>query len=341
MTTAKTLNASSGKLFCLAASALAASAAAAHHSYAAFDLQRPFVLEGVIIRFDWANPHVYIEIETDGPDGERWQVQAETPGSLALRGWSAESLVPGERVTINAAPARNPARRMAVGGIVVKENGARLNIRPDLEVPSNAPTGNAGGLSGHWLTEPDLAVQDAFLEPATAWALTEKGKHAVETYDDADNPSKDCVPEPLPYTMIWTLVRTIDVGADRVVIRDGLGGERTIWTDIESHDGAPATNLGHSIGRWNGDVLEIDTANFAEHRRGNAFGLPSGPQKHLVEWLALTPDRTELLYSFRLEDPEYLAEPVTGELKLAYRPDLPAVREPCDPQIARRYLESL
>lgn len=277
-----TLNASTGRRFGLtAALALAASTAAAHHSYAAFDLQRPLVLEGVVTRFDWANPHVYIEIETDGPDGvERWQVQAETPSSLALRGWSAESLIPGERVTINAAPARNPARRMAVGAIVVKENGARLNIRPDLEVPSDAPTGAAAGFSGHWLTEFDLATQDAFLEPATAWALTEKGKHAVETYDDADNPSKDCVAEPLPYAMIWTLVKTIEVGADRVVIRDGVGGERTIWTDVESHDGARATNLGHSIGRWNGEVLEIDTASFADHRRGNTFGLPSGPLKH-------------------------------------------------------------
>ena len=32
-------------------------------------------------------------------------------------------------------------------------------------------------------------------------------------------------------------------------------------------------------------------------------------------------------------------EPMIGTLDLIYRPDLPFVRVPCDPEIARRYLE--
>jgi len=45
-----------------------------------------------------------------------------------------------------------------------------------------------------------------------------------------------------------------------------------------------------------------------------------------------------LTYTSRVEDPEYLLEPMIGVLDLIYRPDLPFVRVSCDPEIARRYL---
>ena len=62
-------------------------------------------------------------------------------------------------------------------------------------------------------------------------------------------------------------------------------------------------------------TLVIDTAHFAEHRRGNSVGgLASSREKHLMERLRLGDDKTYLSYTFRLEDPEYLAEPVTGTL---------------------------
>jgi hypothetical protein len=42
--------------------------------------------------------------------------------------------------------------------------------------------------------------------------------------------------------------------------------------DSGSHDEAPYTYFGHSLGSWDGDALVVDTAHFAEHRRGNVPG---------------------------------------------------------------------
>ena len=81
----------------------------------------------------------------------------------------------------------------------------------------------------------------------------------------------------------------------------------------------------------------VDTTHFADHRSGNARGIRSGSQKHLVERFELNPDRTNLTYRFELEDPEYLAAPITGELQAAYRPDLDFVPVTCSPEAARRF----
>jgi hypothetical protein len=103
--------------------------------------------------------------------------------------------------------------------------------------------------------------------------------------------------------------------------------------NLTSHDKAPLTAQGHSIGHWQGDVLVIDTAAFAENRVGNAIGLASGTHKHLVERLQLNPDGRSLKYSFVLEDADYLQSPVTGELQWAYRPDLKYSHFDCNPRM--------
>jgi hypothetical protein len=109
--------------------------------------------------------------------------------------------------------------------------------------------------------------------------------------------------------------------------------------DSTTHDEAPASHHGHSIGRWAGDALIVETERFADHRMGNAFMLTSGPDKRLVEQFELGPDGDALTYTFELSDPAYLAEPITGEVRWAYRPDLELASVDCNIENARRYLE--
>jgi Family of unknown function (DUF6152) len=47
----------------LLTTALAVPAAHAHHSPARFDQSRTITIDGVVARYDWANPHVYIFID--------------------------------------------------------------------------------------------------------------------------------------------------------------------------------------------------------------------------------------------------------------------------------------
>ena len=56
------------------------------------------------------------------------------------------------------------------------------------------------------------------------------------------------------------------------------------------------------------------------------------------QFATLTDDGTGLSYSFVLEDPEYLAETVSGETRWDYRPDLQPDDIGCDLESAGRYL---
>ena len=139
----------------------------------------------------------------------------------------------------------------------------------------------------------------------------------------------------------------IEVRKDLVIIRsEFLNVDRTVYMDGRPHpkDGA-RTIQGHSIGRWDGDVLVVDTTLFADHLLGNYVGnggeprvLPSGPGKHLVERYQLSEDRTRLLISSVVEDPDYLAEPLTMSTEWDHASQLRLLRFACDREQAGRYL---
>ena len=79
--------------------------------------------------------------------------------------------------------------------------------------------------------------------------------------------------------------------------------------------------MGDSIGRWEGDTLVVDTANFTPHTRlrgAPLFGLmlhdvPSGTNNmHVVERFTRVDGRS-LKYGFTVEDPDVWTKPWTGE----------------------------
>jgi hypothetical protein len=316
----------------------------AHHSYTPYDLERTVALEGVVTKFLWANPHVYIDLRTEkkGDEYATWTIESLGPQALRNLGWSASSLAAGDQVIATVYPPRNPNRKIAFGSSVLKVDGTLLsmphlrNRTPASENPTTPFV--AGDLSGRWRGQFDLSAVQSFIPPL-ALPLTDRGIAAAESFDpNRDIPGRDCMSFTVPYTMFFTGVAEIDLGDEVVSIRGG-GIERTIHLDIDSHDGAPLGYQGHSIGRWEDGVLVVDTTRFADHRSGNAFGLPSGSQKHLIERFVLSPDNTRFTYTFTLEDPEYLSEPVTVTLEFRYRPDLPFESIPCNLESARRYLE--
>ena len=339
-----------GSIFTLTVSTvtlfLISQAALAHHSGAIYDNERTFNLHGTVTKLKWANPHVYIEIETTNDAGriDEWFIEALPPAGMRSRGWSPKSLVPGDQVIISGSPARNPDRRMVLGHSVIKTDGTRLEIPslrrggpPQVDLPTPIA---AISLSGRWVTRWNPEVASEFLQARISWSLTDKGIAAMDSYKSSMDPGSNCVPEPVPYIMIFPAGKSIETGEELTTIRDEVGTERNVYMNIDSHDGAVYTIHGHSIGWWEDDVLVVDTTHFSDHRRGLAFrGLASGKQKHLVERFELSSDKTTTTYTFSLEDPEYLAEPVTGTLELVHRPDVPFVSEPCDLESAHRYLD--
>lgn len=324
---------------------LNATPALAHHSWAPYDLEREVTLEGVITEYKWANPHTYIQLQTTGTDGGTvsWEIEASSAVVMRNRGWSADTVAVGDRVTLYANPSSNPNQTKALGARLQGRDGVLWEMRQaNNTAPAIvAPQAGATSLAGQWRTVSDPVVSRHFFffEP-TDWPLTEAGVRAHATFGNADNPGRNCVSYAPPFLMIIGDAKVITLGEDEIVIHTELeSADRIIHMNEASHAGVEPSVLGHSIGRWEDDVLVVDTARFAEHGMGNAQKLPSGPDKHLTERFRLSQDGTRIFYSFEMTDPTYLAGPVGYEMQWVYSPDFEIIEMPCDPESAQRYLE--
>ena len=78
----------------------------AHHSFAMFDNDHQQKITGTVTKFEWTNPHVYIELEIADPDGKThaYHVECANPGILNRVGWKFNLIKPGDKVKLIVAP---------------------------------------------------------------------------------------------------------------------------------------------------------------------------------------------------------------------------------------------
>lgn len=105
------------------------SPASAHHSFAMFDRQKPVVLEGTVLQFQWTNPHVWIQMSRpDGRGGHvEWGVECTSTNMLKRQGWHHGLLHQGDRVKLLLYPLRDGSH----GGQLAKLleiNGSPSNL---------------------------------------------------------------------------------------------------------------------------------------------------------------------------------------------------------------------
>jgi hypothetical protein len=115
------------------------------------------------------------------------------------------------------------------------------------------------------------------------------------------------------------LLRSINVGGYPIQIMqndDYLAFlfEQNTWFNVVYMDGRPhpknldPTWFGHSIGKWDGDTLVIDTIGFNGKTRLDTIGHPHSEQMHVIQ--RLTPvDPDHITYEVTVDDPKYYTKP--------------------------------
>jgi len=110
--------------------------AVAHHGFAVFDRTSPITLEGTVTEFHFTNPHCIIDFEVKDDKGHLQKWQAELTSPLHLKGWTATSLEPGNRIKATGYRAKSGAlylwitRLISSNGIELNTNGS--NLIPDV-----------------------------------------------------------------------------------------------------------------------------------------------------------------------------------------------------------------
>ena len=95
---------------------LLSSPALAHHSFAMFDRTTVKRISGTVKSFEWTNPHCYLKITVNSPDGtvKDWLIETGSPGSLIRQDprWREDIVKPGDKVTV----AYHPLKSGETGG---------------------------------------------------------------------------------------------------------------------------------------------------------------------------------------------------------------------------------
>lgn len=157
-----------------------------------------------------------------------------------------------------------------------------------------------------------------------------RGQHVRLEYD----PLYHCYPPGLvrlgPPAMIIgggsrttaVLVEILQTPSQVAIVFQYRNAVRFIYTDGREHPkNLELTWNGHSIGKWDGDTLVVDTMGLRDESWLDTGGHEHSPELHVVErFRRVALDRLEIERT--LTDPVALAKPFTTKVALRLRPDL-------------------
>ncbi len=179
----------------------------------------------------------------------------------------------------------------------------------------------------------DDAIRAAWTRPSPV-ALTEAGARAAEGFDPAsstDNPRLRC--EPTNILFDWTFEAFVNrITQDERTIRIQYGApgiDRLIHLNQAEHGSAITPSVtGHSIGRWENDVLVVDTIGFSPGVLSADTRTLHSDQLHVVERFSVDQERRALRREYVAEDPLFF----TGQYRGAdtvFVADLPFSEPSC------------
>jgi len=162
--------------------------------------------------------------------------------------------------------------------------------------------------------------------------LTPEGEKAAAAFKREDNPRFSCLTTSILFD--WTFdgpVNRITQNKDTIVIQYGqMNLKRTVYMNMKTHPAdAKPSRAGHSIGRWDGDTLVVDTVAFLP-------GVLNAPVRnsdklHVVERFTLDPKTTKLTRAYTADDPVYLKGQYAGS-DVVQVADQPYAEDKCKEQ---------
>jgi hypothetical protein len=217
-----------------------------------------------------------------------------------------------------------------VNGTTLGDDPGRLAnvMRNRAKVPSQ-PVPRIGGkpdLSGIWVLIDDPYPEEPQLLPWAAALIKERQANFGK-----DAPHNRCLPElpPVPASTAPFIAKFVQTGSLLVVLFEDVPGFRQVFLDGRGHPSNwDPTWMGHSTGKWEGDVLVVDTVGFND-RSWLGGGAPHTEMLHMTErYRRVDFGHMEALVTF--EDPGALVKPFHMNVKLNLAPQEEVMEYVCE-----------
>lgn len=154
-----------------------------------------------------------------------------------------------------------------------------------------------------------------------------------------DESDANCLPRRQPWMLLQSPPISIVHDRDKMILLyEKRSGPMHVYLDDRDHpdqDSLTLTLNGHSVGRWEGDELVVDSVGFADYPgHGSIENLPFLPTTRITQRFRLAEDGQELHARFTIIDPELLETPYVYDFtwrRLPYDTNY-ALVELCDAQ---------
>lgn len=304
----------------------------AHHGHnSQFDTTKEVSVSGVVTEIKFVNPHSYVLFDVTNSDGqvESWRCEMRAANVLKRSGWSEEMFEPGTPIDVYGIASRKEATGCYVETLALGERDVigRYDQLVDnkgaveTERSATTPWGDPY-IGGDWAANQRLygsSGQPSFLggppmggAPSDSGSiLTDVGQAAMaemQAAADLDTGRLDC--KPRDFFLDWIFDQhsnRIVQEEDKITLKYGfMDTERVIYLDMSEHpkDVTPSFG-GHSIGKWEDNVLVVDTIGFPQklQSRGPRIVGATSDQYHTVERFSVDSEAGTLTRSYVANDP--------------------------------------
>lgn len=273
--------------------------------------------------------YVYLNVTGENGRKTPWRCELAARVALARLGWKQETFHPGQKVTIKGSPARREANVCYLSSFTTEDgkeiqreapitetaNGAPSLVTDAASRPARTPAGQPN-FQGFWVAATGPGGRGRGRGPGANGApggrggdgrgpggrgrggppgapeLTAEGEAAMKNYDQRfDDPAIKCSPANIIFG--WTHdqhVNEITQKADTMVLKFGyMDYVRTIHIGGQHAKSVSPSLGGHSIAKWEGDVLVVDTVGFKTGVLVPLSGMMHSNQMHLEERFTLDP----------------------------------------------------
>jgi len=304
------------------------SAAIAHHGFAAhYDPDRVIRIEGTVKQYDFINPHGLLFIDAVNEAGEAvvYKCDLQAAAQLVRRGVDDTLFTVGDPIVVEGYPARRDPYGCEFGTGYFAD-GSSFTMRSSDEArtqfAANRETrvapGSSRSIFGKWI-RPGMFGDASGRGPRTGEdSITTAGEAARAAFVPAlDNPAIQC--SAASPVWVWGppgLVTSIsEVDGNVVIYHESMDTTRIVHMGVDQQpEGIEPSDMGYSIGRWEGDALVIDTSAFSAGVLTNS--ILHTEQMTLEEQVSVEDDSGRLQIIWRADAPVYYSGVLTGSQEL-------------------------
>ena len=326
--------------------------ATAHHGPGQFTSGQSVEVTGVVTDVRLVNPHGYIYFDVPAEDGTAvpWRCELQAGSLLRRAGWSDDLFPIGGEITVTGDLGVNEPTACALRSVVLADGSVlerygqrrevidapvgarertvdgRLDLNGTWAAPQRNPQGGtgAGGMAGGMA--PGMGMGTGALPGGIE--LTAAGLAAIEGLTaQQDNPRFHCMATNIFFD--WEFDRHVNEiiqTEETITLKYGLMDiERTIHMNMDEHpEDIVPSRAGHSIGRWEGDTLVVDTVGFSEGflTAGGGGLARHSDRMHAVERFTYDAGTQGLTRTYTAVDPLFFTGTYSGQ-DIVYPSDVP------------------